>query len=497
MARGDRLCQEPGGALGRLARFRQELRWCLWRRGDALMELADAVLTAPHAGTLPYLSLEPCFRRSHGMVYQALSEGGIDEEALRDLLVAAREPGWAPVFAIDASTYPRPWAGTSPGREFHHHSCHGGDGTVKGWAFQWLSQVSLSRDSWTAPQDQVRVGARDDATRQAAQQVIAHSGRLRAAGEDRVPLYLLDAGYDEAPLTWDLHRHLDRVQILVRLRNDRVLYRDPPPRVPGRPGRFECAGSGTWGAPDQELSLHDGAYGQVSVMSWGGLHPKLRCRGRFAWLGMPPVIKCHLIRVTVTRLPGGRKVPGPLWLWRAGPGEPDLDLLWRSYLHRFRRGARPPVRQARPGLGQGRAPLPRAGLPLDLDHHRRPDHAPPGPAPGRRPPPALGTAPQPAQAHPRPGPPRFRPPGRARRHPGQRAKTLPGRPRTTQRPPRHPRHPLSRPQENSTTSRHWLKRKRLALARILWSVAAGDHGAGRACVPPGSRVTRRLHHGRP
>jgi hypothetical protein len=30
-----------------LARFRRELYWCLWRRPDALFEVADAVLTAP------------------------------------------------------------------------------------------------------------------------------------------------------------------------------------------------------------------------------------------------------------------------------------------------------------------------------------------------------------------------------------------------------------------------------------------------------------------
>jgi len=174
------------------------------------------------------------------MVYQALSAGGIDEEALRDLLVSVRERDWPPVFAIDASTYPRPGAETSPGREFHHQSCpgsHGKDGAaVKGWAFQWLSQVSFAHDSWTAPQDMVRTGTGDDATRQAAAQILAHSARLRAAGETRIPLYELDAGYDEAPLAWDLRHHLDKVQILVRLRNDRVMYRDPGPRVPGRPG---------------------------------------------------------------------------------------------------------------------------------------------------------------------------------------------------------------------------------------------------------------------
>jgi hypothetical protein len=157
-------CQQAGGeAVVRLAWFRRELFWCLWRCPDALFELADAVLTAGRAGSLPYLSLEPVFRRGHGMVCQALAEGGIDEEALRDLLVAARPRDWPLVFAIDASTYPRPEAQTSPDREWHHHCCpgsHGSDGAaVAGWAFQWLAQLSFAPDSQAAPQDQVRAGA--------------------------------------------------------------------------------------------------------------------------------------------------------------------------------------------------------------------------------------------------------------------------------------------------------------------------------------------------
>jgi len=46
-------------------------------------------------------------------------------------------------------------------------------------------------------------------------------------------------------------------------------------------------------------------------MSWGGLHPRLYCRGRFAGFWPSPVIRCHLIRVTVQKLPGGRKPPAP------------------------------------------------------------------------------------------------------------------------------------------------------------------------------------------
>ena len=460
-----------------------------------LFELTDAVLTAGHAGSLPYLSLEPSFRRGHGMIYQGLAEGGIDEEALRDLLVAARPRDWPLVFAVDASTYPRPGAQTSPGREWHHHSCpghhagraghrdgagRGGDAVAAGWSFQWLSQLSFTADSWTAPQDQARAGAGADASLLAAGQVLAHAARLRAGGEARTPLYVMDAGYDAASVTADVRDH--PVQVLIRLRNDRVFYRDPPPRAPGQAGRprihgsrLACKDPATWGPPDRELSLNDGRYGQVSVMSWGGLHPKLYCRGRFAGFKKPPVIRCHLIRVTVSRLPGGRKAPGPLWLWWAGPRSPDLDLIWRAYLHRFRCRARLPVRQARPGLGQGRPPLPRAGLALDLAGHRRPHPAAAGPPGRRRPPPALGTPPPPRHAHPRPGPPRFRPAGRAGRHPRQGAKTLKTRPRPTQRTHRHPRDQVPSPQENSPKSRERLKRKSEVMRRYGFPLSAWRH----------------------
>ena len=127
-------------------------------------------------------------------------------------------------------------------------------------------------------------------------------------------------------------------------------------------------------------------------MSWGGLHPKLACRGRFAGFAGPPVIKCHLIRVTVERLPNGRKVPGPLWLWWAGPGMPDPDLIWRAYLHRF--DVEHGYRFAKTALGWDKA-TPRAGSgePLDLADPLRPHPAAPGPPYRRGSPAALGTPP--------------------------------------------------------------------------------------------------------
>jgi hypothetical protein len=82
MAAGGQACQRTGGnALDELAGFRAGWYRCLWQRPDALFETTDAVLTAGPVPSLPYLSLEPVMRRGHGMVYQGLAEGKIDEDA--------------------------------------------------------------------------------------------------------------------------------------------------------------------------------------------------------------------------------------------------------------------------------------------------------------------------------------------------------------------------------------------------------------------------------
>jgi len=42
-----------------------------------------------------------------------------------------------------------------------------------------------------------------------------------------------------------------------------------------------------------------------------------------------------VLRVTVTRHAGRARTALALWLWWQGPGEPNLDLLWRAYLQRY------------------------------------------------------------------------------------------------------------------------------------------------------------------
>src|SRR5829696_7392856 len=107
--------------LAALRTFRDALYACFDRRADALAELADALLTAAPASSLPHLSLAPGHRRGWGSVYDALAEGRMDGEALRALV--ARHPATEehPVYAVDASVWARCDAEASPERGFYYH----------------------------------------------------------------------------------------------------------------------------------------------------------------------------------------------------------------------------------------------------------------------------------------------------------------------------------------------------------------------------------------
>ena len=322
--------------------FREALYGCLTGWGDALFELCDAALCLPTAvGSVPFLSLEPVFRRSHGSLYKSLARGRIDAGQLRRALVAARPAAWPSVFAVDASTWPRCDAETSPERGFYYHpSRHSaGQPIVAGWSYQWVTQLDWAPDSWTAPLDAVRIAPSEDVITATIGQVerlvalLGHDGPL--------PLFVFDAGYDPIALGAGLAD--TRAQVVVRIRSDRVFHPDPDPKLPGSVGRprrhgarFACADPAGRPAPDAELRNHDPRYGHVRVQAWHGLHPRLQGRGRWAGDDGPPIVRGSVIRVEVEHLPKptGRALK-TLWLWWSGPGLPDLDVCWRAYLRRF------------------------------------------------------------------------------------------------------------------------------------------------------------------
>ena len=184
-------------AWGGLAGFRSGWYRCLGRWADTLFELTDAVLCAGGpVCSLPRLSLEAVCGRGHGSGYAALARGGIEEGALAGLLAAHRPVGWPLVFAVDATTWPRPAAVTSPGRGLYYHpSGHSrGKPVVAGWRYQKVCQLNWDRDSWTWPLDVRRIVPGDDGAAATVAQVSQAAARL--GGTAAVPVFVFDAGPD-------------------------------------------------------------------------------------------------------------------------------------------------------------------------------------------------------------------------------------------------------------------------------------------------------------
>jgi DDE superfamily endonuclease len=344
--------READRARDRLAAFRGELYCCFTARADALFELADGVLCAEGpVRTLAGLSLVPEHRRGHGALYDAVGHGRAEIGRLRRAVAGLALPRAADgrlVLAVDVSNWLRPGAATSPERLFCH--VHGrGKGNaqmIPGWPYSVVAALEPGRTSWTAVLDAVRLGPADDETGVTAAQVRDVVTRLIEAGQhqegDPAILVVLGAGYDVTRLAF-LLADLP-VELLGRLRPDRVLYFPAAPRVPGANGRpsrhgpeLRLAGPATWPDPPVTTVTETTRYGTAVARCWDRLHPRLTSRA--AWQdhdGELPVIEGTLIRLRVDHLPGDRD-PKPVWLWwpRTGAAPADVDRCWQAFLRRF------------------------------------------------------------------------------------------------------------------------------------------------------------------
>jgi DDE superfamily endonuclease len=342
----------PGDAFGELAAFRSQLHRCLTARADALFELTDALLcTDGPVRTLVGLSLAAAHRRGHGALYDGLNHGRVDVARLRATLARlplARSRDGRLMLAVDVSPWLRPDANTSPDRLFCHVYGRAKNQAqmIPGWPYSFVAALEPGRTSWTAVLDAIRLGPHDDTAEVTATQLRDVIGRLIQAGHwkpgDPDVLIVCDAGYDLARLAY-LLTDLP-VEVLGRVRSDRVLRLPAPPRQPGvmgRPprhgGEFHLADPTTWPEPDVATTTDTSRYGTAVARAWDRLHPRLTRRA--AWLdhdGDLPVLEGTLIQLTVQWLPGNRK-PEPIWLWssRTDIQPSNVDRLWQAYLRRF------------------------------------------------------------------------------------------------------------------------------------------------------------------
>jgi len=313
-----------------LKQFRLAAYRTLGHRKDSLFELMEAVLAGPGPATLVRLSVAAVFRRAWPSAPDALADGGVDADRCRELVQTAvieTEAGRRPVWALDGTVWPRPAAGTSPERTYGHRTTAGmpQDGVVPAWEYEWLVEVPAPGTGWVLPLDVERRGPDDGTPTVVAIDLLREALAQRPTDAPR-PVGTLDSGYDPVQLA----RAELPIDLLVRLRSNRVFYRAPGPyQGRGAPRKygdvFRLADPVTHGAPDASTTLADPQCGRVQIDAWRDLRAKGAADA--------PVT---VVRVQLERLPRRAKPPAPLWLaWIGGDLPADLGHLWRDYILRF------------------------------------------------------------------------------------------------------------------------------------------------------------------
>ncbi|MEU3096508.1 transposase [Streptomyces sp. NPDC006967] len=165
-------------------------------------------------------------------MYGAVNHGWLEPRRLRRLLTSTPLPRAADgriVLAVDVSNWSRPDAPTSPELLFCHVYGRGRSGSVHPRLALLLRRRA---GDGTHVLDAIRLGPADDATAVTATQLREVVTRLVQAGQwrpgDADILVVMDTGYDVTRLAYVLADL--PVELVGRLRSDRVMLRDAGPR---------------------------------------------------------------------------------------------------------------------------------------------------------------------------------------------------------------------------------------------------------------------------
>lgn len=266
--------------LSTLNNFRHALYGCFGKARDALFNLVDALASETNASSFPEWSFSPFFERSWASLYEALEDGRIDAERLREVFLdfaPLPEPGQLVFLGIDPSNLYRPEAETAADRTLVKIATLPADShvTSPGWVVSHVVLLPRHPGQGTFVLDTARVQSSELATEVAARQLRAVVTGLVARGF--CPVILGDRWYACAPF---LARLTDvQAACLLRVKSNRVLYRPAPTRLPGQRGatrkdgeRFQCSDPSTHGEPDERWEGFDAKGKKVEVRCWTHLH---------------------------------------------------------------------------------------------------------------------------------------------------------------------------------------------------------------------------------
>ena len=321
--------------LNRIIEFRQAIHaHGFGKQRDALSETLDALCLTGALSSFPLLSLSKNFRRQWHSLYKALERGEVKADWLSDHLAQQVPRQGIQFFSLDSTAWPRPRALTMDERQYVYHptpAVNGGSVCI-GYPYSLLDWVPEAHRSWSLSVSVQRIPGDKTAGEVGVAQIQALD-KSRAGFSEVLDIVAADGHYGHAGFLRPLQGL--HTGIVVRLRQDRVLYRAPvPPEKPsrGRPRvhgeRFAFKEPASWGEPDERLTLEHPQWGQVQLERWNRLHGKRDADVPF------DVVRAsiHLER---------EKPPRPIWLaWLPPARIPEgitvsAETIWQGYTHRW------------------------------------------------------------------------------------------------------------------------------------------------------------------
>lgn len=266
--------------LSTLNDFRHGVYGSFGKARDALFNLVDALASEASARSFPELSFSPFFERTWASLYEALEDGRVNAERLREVFLdfaPLPEPGQLVFLGIDTSNLYRPEAETAADRTLVKIATLPADAhvTSPGWVISSVVLLPKLAGQGTFVLDTARVQSSELATEVAAHQLQAVVAGLVARRFS--PIILGDRWYACAPF---LARMADvDAACLLRVKSNRVFYRPAPARLAGQRGanrkdgeRFQCSDPSTHGEPDETWEGLDATAAKVEVRCWKQLH---------------------------------------------------------------------------------------------------------------------------------------------------------------------------------------------------------------------------------
>jgi DDE superfamily endonuclease len=314
-----------------LDHLRQQMYGCFERSRDALFNVSDALLSESQARSLPELSLSVFFERRWQSRYEALQDGRINVEGLREVFVQALledkpidEPIW---LGIDSSSMQRLEADSSRDRGMIYvpNMPHATTPVSVGYQFSTVMLLPDQPSSWVGILEQRRIG-----TAQTTIQVgIEQRRALLPLMPGRRVILLADRWYATASFVQVCHEL--GVGALIRLKRNRKLYRAAPPRKPKQRGApckhgplFQGTRPETYGQALAEWEGIDEQGKRVVVSCWKGLHFR-----------EAPETEVRVIRVLSEAARDSKRDPRESWFLWTDQQEIPLEQVRSWYRKRF------------------------------------------------------------------------------------------------------------------------------------------------------------------